>query len=65
MILTAKNDAAYRAAARLPCSLPVGGLKVDIDPDLIGLIDKDEYVETSAVNDNREDQRARLNHWRL
>jgi hypothetical protein len=65
MILTAKTDEAYRCAARLPCSLPMGGLKVDIDPDFIGLIDKEDYVETSASNDNREAERARINHWRL
>lgn len=65
MILTAKNEAAYNAAARLPCSLPMGGLKVDIDPDFIGLIDKNDYVETSASNDNREADRARFNQWRL
>jgi hypothetical protein len=64
-VLTAKTEAAYNAAARLPCSLPMGGWKVDIDPDFIGLIDKDDYVETSAVNDNREVDRARINHWRL
>jgi hypothetical protein len=65
MILTAKTDEAYRSAARLPCSFPMGGLKVDIDPDFIGLIDKEDYVETSASNDNREAERARINHWRL
>jgi hypothetical protein len=65
MILTAKTDAAYNAAARLPCSFPMGNMQVDIDTDFIGLIDKDDYVETSASNDNREAERARINHWRL
>ncbi|MGX9944913.1 hypothetical protein ACTG4Q_20845 [Bradyrhizobium denitrificans] len=66
MILTAKTDEAYNAAARLPCSLPLPNMQVDIDPDFIGLVDKTDYVETSAVNDNeRAEQRARMNHWRL
>jgi hypothetical protein len=64
-ILTAKTDEAYRAAARLPCSLPMGGLQVDVDDAYIGCIDPLDYVETSPVNDNRENDRARINHWRL
>ena len=33
MILTAKTEGAYHAAARLPCALPLAGMQVDIDPD--------------------------------
>ena len=66
MIITAKTEAAYSAAARLPCSLPLANMQVDIDPDFIGLIDKADYVETSAANDNaRADERASMQHWRL
>jgi hypothetical protein len=61
--LTAKTEAAYNAAARLPCSLPMGNMQVDVDPAFIGCIDPLEYVETAP--DSREDQRARINHWRL
>jgi hypothetical protein len=64
-VFTAKTEAAYNAAARLPCSLPMGNMQVDVDPAFIGCIDKDDYVETSASNDNREADRARINHWRL
>ncbi|WP_439357881.1 hypothetical protein [Bradyrhizobium sp. DASA03007] len=64
-VLTAKTDAAYNAACRLPCSLPMGNMQVDVDPAFIGCIDPLDYTETSPSNDNREEQRARINHWRL
>ncbi|WP_029083449.1 MULTISPECIES: hypothetical protein [unclassified Bradyrhizobium] len=65
MILTAKTQAAYNAAARLPCSLPLANMQVDIDEDFIGCIDANDYVETSIANDNRDEARARAQHWRL
>ena len=65
MILTAKTEAAYNAAVSLPCSLPLGNMQVDIDPVFEGCIDKSDYVETSAANDNRDEIRARAQHWRL
>jgi hypothetical protein len=66
LMLTAKTEVAYSAAARLPCSLPMGNMQVDIDPDFIGLIDPTEYVETSPANsNNRADERASMQHWRL
>lgn len=65
MILTAKTEAAFNTACRLPCSLPLGGWRVDIDEDFIGCIDKADYVETSTANDNRDEARARAQHWRL
>jgi hypothetical protein len=73
MILTAKTEAAYNAAARLPCSLPMGNMKVDIDTAFIGCIDPNDYVETAPKNDNierfnkamRDDALARINQWRL
>jgi hypothetical protein len=65
MILTAKTEAAYNAAARLPCSLPLANMQVDIDPAFIACIDRSDYRETSAANDNREDVRAKAQHWRL
>jgi hypothetical protein len=65
MIVTAKTEAAYNAAACLPCSLPMGNMQVDIDPAFEGCIDRSDYLETSAANDNREDARARAQHWRL
>lgn len=65
MILTAKTEAAYNAAARLPCSLPISKTQVDVDTDFLNCLDPADYVETSAANDNREEQRARMNHWRL
>jgi hypothetical protein len=66
-ILTAKTLGALHAAERLPCSLPLGGMKVDVDPAFIGCIDPYDYEETSlkAANDNREDARAKAQHWRL
>jgi hypothetical protein len=64
MILTAKTDAAYHAAARLPCSFPMGNMQVDIDQDFIGLIDPNDYVETETSS-SRADERARVQHWRL
>ena len=47
MILTAKTEGAFCVAAALPCSLPLGGWTVDVDPDQLGLLDPEDYVETS------------------
>jgi hypothetical protein len=65
MILTAKTLGALHAAERLPCSLRMGNMQVDVDPAFIGCIDPYDYVETSPANDNRDDIRARAQHWRL
>jgi hypothetical protein len=47
MILTAKTEGAFCVAANLPCSLPVGEWRVDVDPDFIECLDPEDYVETS------------------
>jgi hypothetical protein len=66
-ILTAKTLGALHAAERLPCSLPLGNMKVDVDDAFMGCIDPYDYIETSPkpANDNREDARAKAQHWRL
>ncbi len=46
MILTAKTEGAYHAAARLPTSLPMN-MQVDVDPLAIKLLDREDYIETS------------------
>lgn len=47
MILTAKTEGAYHAAARTPCALPMGNMQVDVDPDFCHSLDPEDYVETS------------------
>ena len=47
MILTAKTEAAFCVAANLPCSLPLGGWVVDVDPEMSHALDPEDYVETS------------------
>jgi hypothetical protein len=47
MIITAKTDSAYNAAARLPCSLPMSNMQVDIDPAFEGCIDRSDYVASA------------------
>ncbi|WP_316196641.1 hypothetical protein [Bradyrhizobium sp. SZCCHNS3053] len=64
MILTAKTEAAYNAAARLPCSLPLANMQVDVDDVFLNCIERSDYLELSAANDNDE-ARARACHWRL
>jgi hypothetical protein len=47
MILTAKTEGAFCVAANLPCSLPIGEWRVDVDPDFVECLDPEDYVETS------------------
>jgi hypothetical protein len=51
MILTAKTEGAYHAAARLPCALPLAGMQIDVDPDFCHGLDPEDYVETSQHKD--------------
>ncbi|MEH2517428.1 hypothetical protein V1279_003001 [Bradyrhizobium sp. AZCC 1610] len=51
MILTAKTEGAFCVAAALPCSLPIGGWRVDVDPDMIELLDREDYIETSTMEE--------------
>jgi hypothetical protein len=46
MIITAKTDSAYNAAARLPCSLPMSNMQVGIAA-FEGCIDRSDYVASA------------------
>jgi hypothetical protein len=66
-VLTAKTLGALHAAERLPCSLPMGNMQVDVDPAWMSCIDPYDYIETTPANDNRdrEEARAKAQRWRL
>jgi len=51
VILTAKTEGAFCVAANLPCSLPLGGWRVDVDPEMAHALDPEDYVETSQHKD--------------
>ena len=54
MIIKAETQEAYDALCRLPVSLPMGNMQVDVDPDVFRNalvargIDPDEYMKKFA-----------------
>jgi hypothetical protein len=51
MILTAKTEGAYVVAANLPCSLPLGGWTVNVDPEMAHALDPEDYEETCGLSE--------------